>query len=117
MLSIETVRKAGAILPSNKDLEAALVGVIQFCDLHQPEEIFHSTLFFLNQVELNQNKPAKYLPTWSQFESVKNDLVSREILVEKSGKLYHHPDIQKLIDQDLQKNSQTSKKRKKKKGK
>ncbi len=37
MFNIETVRKAGAILPSNKELEAALVGVIQLADIHQPE--------------------------------------------------------------------------------
>ncbi len=83
MFNIETVRKAGAILPSNKELEAALVGVIQLANIHQPEEIFQRILFFLNRVELNQGKQAKYLPTWSQFQSVKNDLIARKILGEK----------------------------------
>jgi hypothetical protein len=97
MIDLETVKKAGAILPTDKALEAAIVWAIQFEKIHQPQEIFRRILFFLNRVELNQGKPAKYLPTWEQFNQVKNHLIAQQILVEKSGKLDHHPNIQKLI--------------------
>jgi len=113
MITLETVIKAGAIVPSEKQLEAAIVWAIQFEKRHQPLEIFRSIIFFLNRVELNQGKPAKYLPTWEQFIRVKNNLVERQILVEKSGKLFHHPNLQKLIDQGEPKRQG----RKKKKGK
>jgi hypothetical protein len=80
-----------------KQQTAAIVWAIQFEKCHLRSEIFKKILFFLNRVELNQGKPAKYLPTWEQFLSIINSLVEQEILVDKSGKLFHHPQIQKLL--------------------
>jgi hypothetical protein len=111
MLDLETVIKAGAILPSTKALEAAIVWAIQLEKCHLRSEIFQKILFFLNRVEFNQGQPAKYLPTWEQFLSVINSLVEQEILVDKSGKLFHHPQIQKLIDSDQPKPRKQKKKK------
>jgi hypothetical protein len=75
MLDLKTVIKAGAILPSNKALEAAIIWAIQFENCHLRSEIFEKILFFINRVELNQGRPAKYLPTWEQYQCVINSLV------------------------------------------
>lgn len=86
---------AGAVQPKDEDLPPAIVWAIQFQGIHDYQQLFMSSLHFINR---NFN-PAKYLFTKEQFDRVLQSLIDQKTLVFRDGGYYHHPDIQKQLDQ------------------
>jgi hypothetical protein len=90
----ETIKMAGAVQPKDSALPPAIVWGIQFQDVHDYQQLFISSLHFLNR-DLN---PYKYLFTTEQFDRVLQLLVDQKVLVFRNGGYYHHPAVQEEID-------------------
>ncbi|WP_414589886.1 hypothetical protein [Scytonema sp. PCC 10023] len=91
----ETIKMAGPVQPKDEDLPPAIVWAIQFQGIHDYQQLFLSSLHFINR----NFKKANYLFSKEQFDRVLQSLIDQKTLVFRDGGYYHHPDIQKKIDQ------------------